>query len=173
MAPVLPSVGFVEMIPRASVMVAGLTRFAGSLRSLRDPLEEAVDEVLRPGVETAFARQGPGWEALKPATIRIRESEGFSAGPILTKTGNLRSVATSKGIWEFHGQTYASAFVADLPGAEYGEYHQTGTDHMPERPFMNISEGQMNQIKNIFERFISVNASKYVASGYALSRLVR
>lgn len=167
----LKGVSFVQMIPSATEMVAGLTRFAGSLRSLRDPLEEAVDGVLRPEVEEAFASEGPGWESLKDVTIRDRRRLGFADGPILTRSGNLRSVATSKRIWEFDGQS-GEAFVTDLPGAEYGFAHELGLG-VPQRSFMGVSDEGMDQIEEIFENFISANAAKFVASGYAVGGALR
>ena len=158
---------FVEMIPRAEVMVAGLTRYAGSLRSLRSPLSDAVEGVLQPSVEEAFASEGPGWAKLSPRTIEDRQRQGFSAGPILTRSDNLRNVATSKGIWHIDGQE-GTAFVTELPGAEYGEYHITGTDIMPERNFLAVDDAMVDQLQDIFEDFIAANAMKYVAGGTML-----
>lgn len=168
----LGGVSFVEMIPRASVMVAGLSRFSGSLRSLRGPLEDAVDGVLRPSVEEAFELEGPGWAPLAKSTIQDRERRGFSAGPILTRSGNLRKVATRKGIWHIDGQA-GTAYAEGLPGAEYGIHHVYGNDQMPPRNFFGIDEEGMDQIEEIFEDFIAANAMKFIAGGTAVSRFLR
>lgn len=166
---ILKGTSFVQMIPNASVIVAGLTRFAGSFRSLKPALEDAVDGVLRPEIEEAFAAEGPGWAALDSKTIANRQSLGFSAGPILTRSGNLRRVATMKKLWHIDGQA-GTAFVTDLPGAEYGVHHVTGTSYMPQRDFMGVSEEGMNQIEEIFASFIADNAGKYIASGIMVGR---
>lgn len=164
-------VDYVEMQPSAAELVAGLSRYAGSLRSLKQPLEQSVDRVIRPGIEERFAMEGPGWEPLSPETIATRRREGFSDGPILTKTGNLRTVATQKNIWDIQGQQ-GTAFVTDLPGAEYGWVHEFGGGRVPQRSFLEIGPEEMDQIEGIFQEFLAERAAAFVGSGVAVSSVL-
>lgn len=156
----------VTAIPDLSLIVGSLTRFAGSLRSLKEPLERSVNEVIIPRIKENFASEsdaGEGWDQLKPATVRQRGS----AHPILQDSGKLLRVATSKHIWEIDGQA-GTAQITSLPGVEYGFLHDTGTSIMAARPFANITEGDIAEIREIFEEFLQDRINAVTAGGVAV-----
>jgi phage gpG-like protein len=54
------------------------------------------DAIMQKSIEKNFASEGrPKWQALAGETLEDRANKGFSPGPVLTRTGNLRDELTS------------------------------------------------------------------------------
>lgn len=74
-----------------------LDQLMGALVDSR-PLMADIAAELTAQTELAFHDQGPGWEKLKPATIRARQQAGKWPGPILQVSNALaRSITTRSG----------------------------------------------------------------------------
>jgi phage gpG-like protein len=164
----------IMMMPSASWLQGALNRFAGDLRSTRKPIERAVDEVIRPRIRANFGDEseaGVGWPPLHPNTrlMGYRAMYGAHDNPILDVTGKLKYEAQTKKIWKFQGQqSTAVASASAFTRAPYGPLHQSGTQHMPPRPFLAITEDDMNEIEDIFTQYIAERSNYRLAGGIML-----
>jgi phage gpG-like protein len=112
----------VHFEPTLGITAARIDKLGVDIRSFREPLLASVREVMVPSIRRNFDEGGrPAWEPLSDVTVKIRGT----AGPILNRTGTLRSVATQINIWTI---TRTSAVIRDLPQkAWYGKVHQAGS----------------------------------------------
>lgn len=104
----------------------GLARAADDIR----PAQPAVARRVAAGYGRSFDRQGPSWASLKPSTVRRRVAEGYSSGPILTKSGKYRRAATNP--MSLIIRATRSSFEIGV-NYEVSKFHQTGTKFMPPR----------------------------------------
>lgn len=115
--------------------------------SFAEPFTTSLYEVILPRIAENFQMEGnPKWAALAEATVRERGS----AHPILQRTGNLFSNATSPAYWVIQPDMMfpsAASFAAAVP---YGAFHQSGTFMMPQRPFMSFSGTEVNLVEIVF-----------------------
>lgn len=140
-APGFPSIS-IELEGEDAIAL-GLEQISASLRSFQEPLRESVVRVLIPSIRENFDSEGrPPWQRLADATVLRRGS----SGPILNRTGTLRSEATSLENWNIGREEATMTGVS----AEYGAYHQEGTRNMPARPFVMIQPEDEVQILDIF-----------------------
>jgi hypothetical protein len=102
----------------------GLSRRALDMR----PVWPAVTERAVEGYKRAFDAQGPGWTPLKASTERRRIKEGFSPGPILVKTGDMRKSVFEP---ELEGGPDFMNLLANDPKLPF---HMSGTKKMVARP---------------------------------------
>lgn len=144
--------GFVmEMRPSRAFITETFVRLGESLRIFTVPLETSIKEVISKAVERNFDEQGPGWAPLSPTTVAIRQREGYPAGPILVRSGALRRIATSLGIWDIDG--VAGTADASLPDSVwYGIVHQEGSAiaQIPARPFLTVSDEDADKVAEVF-----------------------
>lgn len=167
----------VTTIPKLAALAGSLSRFAGEIRSMKDPLEEAVDEVIRPRIRENFSSEsaaGIGWAPLSETTIQDRLNRGYDSGPILQRSGALAQAAQQKNIWKFSGQA-GEAFVTELPqNAWYGIIHDQGLlePKVPARPFFAINADDMDEIEEIFGRWVARSFDKTVIGGGTLGGLI-
>jgi phage gpG-like protein len=133
-------------------VAAELIGFGGSLRNFKEPLNEAVREVVIPSIRKNFDVEGrPPWEPLSDVAFIMRDYYGFDSGPILDRTGKLRATATSPGIWTIG---YNEAAVRHFP-LWYGLLQQEGNDYdLPSRPFMLLQPEDEAAIEDIFVKWI-------------------
>lgn len=115
----------VTFFPTLGIVAARMNTLGLMLESFKVPLTRSIQSVMMPSIGTNFDVQGrPRWASLSDATLQRREQAGFSDGPILERTGNLRDAATSVDIWDIQDK---SAVVRDLPAdVQYGKVHQGG-----------------------------------------------
>lgn len=111
---------------------------------------QMIDDFFENNKET-FDSEGPGWEPLKPSTIRDRKSKGFPAGPILVRTGKLRASLTERGADGQVLDVRKDQFTVGT-SVRYAMYHQTGSikvaNHPPKRSPVVIRpalQGQWNR----------------------------
>lgn len=111
-----------EFKPSLGIVAKAVDRWAIDIRSFREPLKRSIQQVMIPSFRENFAVGGrPAWDPLTENTIRKR---GFSAWPILVRSGKLRRGVTTLKIWTI---TPASASIKDLPDRIwYGKVHQAG-----------------------------------------------
>ncbi len=147
-------------VPTPFVLVRDFETMGVSIRSYREPLNEAVRKVMVPSIQREFDTEGEGvgyWEPLVDSTISARMAEGYDPWPILQRTGKLAKRATQINIWTVTAQ---EAYVAGLPhDVFYGGIHQEGTNNIPARPFMVMLPENMNDIEEIFFDWIEKKAA--------------
>jgi phage gpG-like protein len=112
------------------------------------PAWDDVGRDLQKAFERNFRDQGPGWVPLKPSTIRSRIAQGYSPGPILTRSGAYRRAMTS-GLVMHKSPGELIAMAPKVPG----QYHQTGTGKMPARP-LKLREQEKRNIMKILQRVL-------------------
>ncbi|MET0466941.1 MAG: phage virion morphogenesis protein [Chitinophagaceae bacterium] len=150
-----PAVSFPYVWPsgefyRDSLILAGdISRFGENIRSMREPFNRAIREVIIPSIKKNFAVEGrPAWQGLEPSTVISRGS----AHPILQRKRNLLRKATQINIWSVDKD---SAAVTGLDTrVKYAKYHQGGTRNMPQRVFMILQDEDQDEIENIFQEWI-------------------
>jgi phage gpG-like protein len=155
----------VTMFPSASALVGQLNWHAGQVRSLREPLERAVREVVIPRVGSNFAgttAAGNGWQPIQEASKFSSYRKGKEGNPTLDVSGKLKRHAQTIGIWTF---TQQSAFVAGLPTAPYGIFHQDGAVHLVPREFLIINDQDINAIEEIFKDWVGNIFGRTVIGG--------
>jgi phage gpG-like protein len=142
-------------LPPAAQLVAEFAALQEDLSSFQEPLEAAVREVGVPAVGRNFDMEGPGWDPLQGSTVMIRGSEH----PILEVTGALREDATSPDAWMIDDDMAAMSQLS----LDYGYFHETGTSFMPARPFMDLDEGDVDSIVEVFEQWLD---TKFISAGF-------
>jgi phage gpG-like protein len=152
--PFLSRGGLVIQIDPGQLFASGLManakridRLGMSFSSFKEPLRDALNQVVVPSIFKNFAAQGrPAWKKLAKSTVQSRLRQGFARGPILQRTGRLRKMATRKNIWEIRpasGSTgadllrlRANYFTQLVP---YAPLHQAGASaYMRKVGFYNI-----------------------------------
>ena len=94
------------------------------------PAQPAVALRVAEGYGRSFDRQGPGWTGLKPSTIRRRQAEGYSSGPILQASGKYRAAATNPLALKIRATRSSFAISVNY---KVSKFHQTGTKFMVPR----------------------------------------
>lgn len=112
-----------EVKPPLEMVAADIEKLGLDIKSFKEPLTRAVKKVMIPSIRKNFERGGrpDPWQELAPDTIKLR---GYSAWPILVRTGALKKGATKFDIWSI---TTTDATVKGLPSnIWYGAIHQRG-----------------------------------------------
>jgi hypothetical protein len=83
------------------------------IRSVKEPLEKAIKDVIIPSIDQNFQEEGrPAWARLSIDTLYTRETLGFGDGPILQRKKKLYRAAISFARWTINGpegRAYASS----------------------------------------------------------------
>ena len=135
---------------RFVVSTDGLDEALGTLRLLATKGEDLApmldelgqDEVARvvQRFEQSRSPDGPAWQALK----RQRPSGGDRP---LQDTGVLMGSITA----QVHGNTLQIGTATD-----YAHYHQFGTQHIPARPFLGVSDDLLASVKELTHAYFSI-----------------
>jgi phage gpG-like protein len=153
----------ITMIPNQAILQADFADLGFGIRSLREPLKQAVREVVIPSIEDNFIAEGrPAWEPLSESRSRQKQQQGYP-DQILVATGLLERIATQMSIWSFdggYGSGEAQASVDNLGSADYGFYHQDGTFKMPPRPFLVFQDEDEDEVVQVFEDYIEMRATR-------------
>lgn len=128
-----------------------LLRLAGRVIDAK-PAFERIHQDLEQAEARQFRSEGGyasgGWAPLAPATVVQRGS----AHPILVRTGELRDSLT--------GQASGSVRVADRSfmvfgtRVPYARFHQFGTDRMPRRRPVELTEGDRRQVPRRIQQHV-------------------
>lgn len=145
-----------DFVPRARIIGADLSALARGFRTYRVPLTKSVDSVMVQHIIHQFEVGGePPWEPHADSTVERRERQGTLGGypqDILVETGTLFESATRKARWTITGD---EAFFSNLPDrAEYGEFHMTGTTNMVARPFIQLTENELDEVQGVFGNWV-------------------
>lgn len=152
--------------PLPEILVSDFNAAAVEIRSFREPLKRAIQGVVAPSLRRNFAVGGrPPWTPLDENTIA---QKGFDT--ILVETGKLEQKAGQLNIWFIDGGylsegNEAEAHISDLSGVEYGELHETGTRHMPARPWAILQPDDINDIEATFEAYINERIGRTILRG--------
>jgi phage gpG-like protein len=114
------------------------------------PLFKASRLILR-DVEEQFRTEGGlsgGWQPLAESTIRGRIREGYGAGPILQRTGDLKR--------SFKGEVSKRRAVVTSHGIDYYKYHQSrgARTKLPRRPMLLLIDRTKQNIQEEFHKFL-------------------
>lgn len=147
-----------EFQPSPAIIAADLRRMADDVNSFKEPLTEAVKEVMIPSFQQNFNQGGrPAWQPLADYTVQVRGS----ASPVLIRSGRLQRTMGRVNIWSITDQ---HAVIERLPqDVWYGNVHQSGsrkTVVIPARPFALIQPEDEEKIVRIFDEWLGERAAK-------------
>ena len=136
-----------DQLPQLAANLHALeNKLGGDLTPLMDAVGFFLENSTRERFETKRDPEGISWEQLKPATVaRKQHKNGSIRGGILVDHGDLRKSIT------YHASTQSVAVGTDR---QYGQYHQTGTVHLPARRFLGLSTEDQNGINDIIHQFL-------------------
>lgn len=130
-----------------------IDKLINGLGDFRQVLKE-VEVYQKEVIEKQFASEGKetssGWTPLASATINARLSAGYSAGPILTASGKLRA---SFETFKLNRDTLVIG-----SRVSYFKYHQLGTEKMPQRVVLNITQKMAEEIGNKIKNYLITKA---------------
>nr|DAX42777.1 MAG TPA: virion morphogenesis protein [Caudoviricetes sp.]DAY21048.1 MAG TPA: virion morphogenesis protein [Caudoviricetes sp.] len=136
-----------DQLPQLAANLLALEdKLGGDLTPLMDKIGALLENSTRERFESKRDPDGISWEQLKPATIaRKQHKNGSIRGGILVDHGDLRKSIT------YHASVQSVAVGTDR---HYGQYHQTGTVHLPARRFLGLSTEDQNGINDIIHQFL-------------------
>lgn len=152
----------IDWFPSPRIVALQLDHFGMDIRSYREPLQRAVQEVMAPSIGENFEVGGrPSWDQLSEFTIAKKGHD-----TILVDSGALERIAQQLNVWTINRY---EAYINDLPGAEYGFFHQSGFTNartgrdVPARQFLLIQPEDEEAIVELFEEWIQ---ERLLASGF-------
>jgi phage gpG-like protein len=109
--------------PSIGIIARDIDKLSMDIRSFREPLKRAVQQVIIPSIMRNFNVEGrPSWEPYSPATIEIRQNMGDPVNRLLNRTGALQTAMSRYNIWTVNNN---AAILLDIP-TKYGKIHQEG-----------------------------------------------
>lgn len=127
------------------------------LKSLQDgyasfdvPLRQTKTYQLKK-ISEQFSSQGSAitsaWKPLKPRTIAQRIRAGFGAGPILQRSGKLKS--------SFRATKQTKNELNVGSNSKYFQFHQVGGSKVPQRQILGHSKSMVDTVVTIFSKYIN------------------
>ncbi len=127
------------------------------LRNLKDgftdfrkPLKES-SKLQMQSIKKQFDSEGSEitspWKPLKGRTIAQRTALGFSAGPILQRTGKLKG--------SFRQKSISRNKLVIGTNNKYFPYHQQGGAKIPQRQILGHSQKMIDGVSKIFSDYLS------------------
>lgn len=134
-------------------------RMARRFGDMTEPLTTSVRRVATPSIIRNIAVSGrPKWPPLSQSRMDQRFRSGNPTLRILVDTERLAFFATARAIWRISPtQADMEALDEKVP---YAKYHQTGTSKMPARPFASLQSNEVDQIVDIFDKWIGTVTNK-------------
>lgn len=158
-----------EFSPSLAIIARDVDKLGLDIRSFREPLRRAVQQVMIPSFQKNFDVGGrPAWEPLSDATLEMRR-RGLHKGKGGTKpldlTGTLKRNMSYMSIWTF---TSDYAAITDLPQRIwYGKAQQAGFRTFfitaPARPFVIMQPEDEEAVARVFDTYI---AERLAARGW-------
>jgi len=172
----------IRVSPSIGMLAGNLSRFAGDIRSVREPMKQAVDEVVKDRIADNFAWEtdsGIKWPDMAPVTpyMPYRRNSPGQWKPLLDVTGNLLKAALADARWTFDGQTGEAWVPYDTfmgSNAPYGFYQHEGTyttglgfPHVvPPRPFFSINNAEdLPRMEEIFSEWLGRRVEGAIDAG--------
>jgi phage gpG-like protein len=140
---------------RVDWVIVGVDEFADILENLADrgqnlsPATQKVGEMWQEWIEEQFETQGVRflghrWTKLSNETIRRKKST-----TILIESSNLLLETTDPG--NIHADDDGVTFIIEV---DYGHFHQTGTDRMPQREILHLSPLDVKRSIDVVEDYL-------------------
>jgi phage gpG-like protein len=152
----------VKWEPTLGIVAGRIDKLGIDIRSFREPLKRAIQQVVIPSIRTNFDVGGrPAWEPWAEDTEEISSRLGKQSTSLLVRTGALRR---NMGFFSLWTVTTTSAILNDLPDRIwYGKLHQGGysggassnpkfgtTAAIPARPFVMLQDEDEEDITLVF-----------------------
>lgn len=156
--------------PSVGILARKIDTLGLKVRSFREPLKEAVRDVMIPSIRRNFDAGGrPKWVPLAAPTIA---QKGGDKRPLI-RSGNLRRQMGYQKIWTIDSE---KAMITDLPQSIwYGKVHQVGMGFhepfydsvirkhvnlgddgaIPARPFVVMQRQDIIRINAVFNRWLA------------------
>lgn len=156
--------------PSVGILARKLDTLGANIKNFREPLKEAVRDVMIPSIRRNFDAGGrPKWVPLAAVTIARKRGDKRP----LIRTGNLRRQMGYQKIWTIDRE---KAMITDLPQSVwYGKVHQAGMGSheafydpvirqhvnlgddgaIPARPFVLIQRQDQIRINALFNRWLA------------------
>lgn len=143
--------------PSIGISARQLNVFGMNIKSFREPLKRAIQQVIAPSFRRNFEVGGrpQPWAPLAEYTVEVRGS----SEPILVRSGLLARTMTQLNIWTIDTQ---KAALLDLPPKIwYGKIHQFGNidTNTPARPFAVLQDEDWDAIERVFARWLAERAA--------------
>jgi phage gpG-like protein len=148
-----------QFVINANILRDSVFRMARQFGNMTEPLTKSVREVVTPSIIKNFASGGrPDWVPLSQSRIEQRLRSSNPSLRVLIDTEKLALAATSKFIWRI------SPTQADMDALDnivpYAKFHQAGTKNMPQRQFALLQARDVDQIVDIFDKWIESMTNK-------------
>lgn len=130
------------------------------IKSFREPLKRAVQQVVIPSIRKNFDSSGrPSWAPYSDVTISFHQALGEAVpNKLLVKSGSLRRTMGYLNIWSI---TQDNASLQDLPDSVwYGKIHQSGNANTPARPFIMLQPRDEDDIVEVFDKWLEERISR-------------
>jgi len=138
--------------PSPHLLINEMDAFGIDIKSYREPLKRAVQQVMGPSFKKNFDVGGrPPWAELKDNTIEQRSLYG-TGSDTLVRSGLLRKVAQQLNLWKIGTD---EAVIKEMPRAEYGAVHQEGSATVPQREWAVVQPEDMDDIEEIFVAWVA------------------
>ena len=115
-----------KFTPSVGIRAGQIDKLGLDIRSFREPLKRAIQQVLAPSFLKNFDQAGrpDKWEPLSDATLDIRSRQGATGDSPLIRSGLLRKTMGQLNIWDI---SITTAAIRALPDKiSYGYIHQAG-----------------------------------------------
>lgn len=130
------------------------SRWTGTIRSFREALKKAVNEVAMPSITRNFQVGGrPKWAANASSTTAKKSS----ARPLIN-TGKMAKSAGRQARWSFSMDEarWRPPPLVGRNGFPYPSLHQIGGKDVPARPYGVLQQEDVEKIERIFADWIEV-----------------
>lgn len=171
----------IRVSPSIGMLAGNLSRFAGDIRSTKEPMQKAVREVIKDRIADNFAWEtdsGIKWPPMAPVTpfMPYRRNRAGQFKPLLDVTGTLLRTALADARWNFDGQKGEAWIPYNTfqgTAAPYGFYQHEGAfttglgfQHViPARPFFSINNAKdLPRMEEIFSDWIGTRIEGAIAA---------
>jgi phage gpG-like protein len=153
----------ISFFPPLPILANGFFQLANdvTVRSLREPLQKSIKDVVAPAFHSHFEEGGDSdgaWEEWDEDTVKHNQSRS-----LLVKSGRLKKRGGSQALWVIDGAK-GEARAENLSGVEYGAVHQRGAPsvNLPARPWATLSERDMEKIQSVFGVWIEIRIQRRI-----------
>ena len=139
----------ISWVGRDASDFARLYRVGANIRNFKPVLKDIGDEIVGPSIAKNFLAGGrPTWAPLSPETTRTKRAKGHS-DRILVATGAMEQAASNSARYSVD----RNSLEAWPRGIPYWEFHQTGTQRMPQRVIMLLQQADRTAINRLFANY--------------------
>jgi phage gpG-like protein len=125
---------------------------------IKEDIRKTFKSSIKENFDTEGAASGAKWAPLAASTIRQRLAAGFSAGPILNRTGRLRRESL-RAVDDFSISEQGSRITITFP-TPYAIFQNNGTKNIPARPFLRFSPAQTEKLRKAVKKTFTEKLGK-------------